>query len=73
MMWDPTDPEAQIGDGVSRPMPRSKTQAFKAVVVLKDKTTLILRRFKAENKSRAQAYLVNRWPGASVQSLEEIK
>lgn len=72
-MWDPTDPEAQIGDGLSRPMPRNETRAFEAVVILKDNTKLVLRRFKAESKERAEAYLVNRWPGSSVQSLEAIK
>ena len=73
MIWDTTDPQAQIGDGISRPMPRNETRAFKAVLVLKDKTKLTLSRFKAEDKERAKTYLVNRWPGASVQSLEAIK
>lgn len=72
MMWDVTDPAAQIGIGLSRPATLKGLTKFKLVVKLTDQSQMIFRT-KAENKTSALKYAKNRWPSATIVSVEEVK
>lgn len=72
MMWDVTDPAAQIGVGLSRPASSKGLKKFKLVVKLTDQGRMVFRT-KAENKTSALKYAKNRWPSATIVSIEEVK
>lgn len=72
MMWDVTDPAAQIGVGLSRPASAKGLKTFKVVVKPVDQSRMIFRT-KAENKTSAVKYAKNRWPSAIIASVEEVR
>ena len=72
MMWDVTDPAAQIGVGLSRPASSKGLKKFKLLVKLTDQSRMIFRT-KAESKTAALKYAKNRWPSATIVSIEEVK
>jgi hypothetical protein len=57
------EPQPQLGNGISRPMPKEKTRMFKLLVTMK--TTMPMKvEIRAATAAKAKLYASNRWPGS---------
>jgi len=72
LTWDDTDKRASIGPGQSRPVPGVSTKLFKMTVSPADGPKLVVQ-LQAESAKHAKTYAVNRWPGAKVTGVKEVK
>jgi hypothetical protein len=70
-MYENTDdfPEAQYGDGVSRPVPGQATASYKLKVKLPGAKPMTCW-LNAESSDRATAYATARWPHALITLLD---
>ena len=66
-MWR-EDNQGRYGDGISRPVPKSRTKLY-TLIVYKSGSMPMTMTMRAENKAAAITYAQNRWPNATVEAL----
>jgi hypothetical protein len=67
LMWR-EDNQGRYGDGISRPVPKSRTKLY-TLIVYKSGSTPMTITMRAENKAAAITYAQNRWPNATVEAV----
>ena len=67
LMWR-EDNQGRYGDGISRPVPKSRTKLY-TLIVYKSGSMPMTMTMRAENKAAAITYAQNRWPNATVEAL----
>ena len=67
LMWR-EDNQGRYGDGISRPVPKSRTKLY-TLIVYKSGSMPMTMTMRAENKTAAITYAQNRWPGATVEAM----
>jgi len=55
--------EPNLGNGISRPMPKEKTKMFKLLVTMKSSMPMKVE-IRAATAAKAKLYASNRWPGS---------
>lgn len=66
-MWR-EDNQGRYGDGISRPVPKSRTKLY-TLIVYKSGSMPMTMTMRAENKAAAITYAQNRWPNATVEAV----
>ena len=66
-MWR-EDNQGRYGDGISRPVPKSRTKLY-TLIVYKSGSMPMTMTMRAENKTAAITYAQNRWPNATVEAV----
>lgn len=61
------DDHARYGDGISRPVPKSRTKLY-TLIVYKSGSMPMTMTMRAESKAAAITYAQNRWPNAVIES-----
>ena len=64
-MWR-EDNQGRYGDGISRPVPKSRTKLY-TWIVYKSGSMPMTMTMRAENKTAAITYAQNRWPDAVIE------
>lgn len=67
LMWR-EDNQGRYGDGISRPVPKSRTKLY-TLIVYKSGSMPMTMTMRAENKAAAITYAQNRWPNATVEAM----
>ena len=67
LMWR-EDNQGRYGDGISRPVPKSRTKLY-TLIVYKSGSMPMTMTMRAENKTAAITYAQNRWPNATVEAM----
>lgn len=67
LMWR-EDNQGRYGDGISRPVPKSRTKLY-TLIVYKSGSMPMTMTMRAENKAAAITYAQNRWPNATVEAV----
>lgn len=67
LLWREDD-HARYGDGISRPVPKSRTKPY-TLIIYKSGSMPMTMTMRAENKTAAITYAQNRWPSATVEAL----
>jgi hypothetical protein len=66
-MWREDD-HARYGEGISRPVPKSRTKLY-TLIVYKSGAMPMTMTMRAESKAAAITYAQNRWPNATVEAM----
>lgn len=64
--WQEDAPTSRHGEGISRPLPKTRTREFRLTVSAHGARPMLWIT-KAENVKAAIRYAQNRWPGAQVE------
>lgn len=67
--WNDGPAGAKFGDGISRPLPKARTKAFRLEVKPVD-APLFIWTINAESMRKAMSYAKARWPGSTTKMLK---
>jgi hypothetical protein len=67
LLWR-EDNQGRYGDGISRPVPKSRTKLY-TLIVYKSGAMPMTITMRAESKMAAITYAQNRWPNATVEAM----